>query len=545
MLYANNYELILTGTNFGVLSAYPKANYIDGYFYSDLFGNVDINYTNTISGNIFLSAATDAYISSLPGLLVWLDTSDKTKVLTGKQTGFTGITGLIDKSPNNRLFRANTPIEIVHWPLSGGYLNTLSAANLRSTNYFINSSFVLSLSSPFTLIFVYKETSSILGDTYPLTILSEYNGVTGDIVLINNFTETTSASNGYWGFRESAYGIKLTGIPFKEFGVNYFVWTHKGGEPLTLSSQSLDIFNTPFSATDFYFVSGKGPSLIRGTTIGSLCGEDINDFIFGEMLLFNRVISGSDLLDIKNAINEKWNLNYLEENVLFYDTLTGGPLANTSYEDFSLLTSDIVVPMQSCVTLLTINLSTFDISESNISKVVYQHNNEIKEITSSLLLVDTDVRPVLTNNKIDIVLYPDTKKYVGTYNIRLSVYRFDATVNKFSLSGNILRCNILDYLGNSKFIDSQIINKTNDVIVVTENTEKNITFLNKLNIELPVQALTGGDVKALLNEEMETSEDDIILLSDLLADEEVVKETFKVPIIPPLPRPRINPILPN
>lgn len=542
MLYSSKYDLVLTGTDFGELKNYPKATYLDGYFFSDLFGDTNITYANTITGNIFLSAATDSYISSLPGLLVWLDTSDRSKILTGTMTGVSGITALMDKSPSQRLFKANTVIELTNWPLSGGYYNTNYAAHLRSTNYFYNSTFCLTLTSPFTLIFVWKDVSEVPGDTYPLCLLTEYSNLTSEIVLINNY----ESSRSLWGFRESTYGIIMTGIPFKDNKEHYFTWTHVGGEPLALSSQNLEIFNSPFSAVDFYYISGGQPLEAKATTIGSLCGLDVNSFIFAEMLLFNRVVSGGELIDIKNAISEKWNFysKYIE-NVSFSTTITGGVLSSTSYEDFSLLTSRVTIPMQSCVTLLSINLSAFDITVSDISKVLCEFNDEVKEISSSLEIVDTDIQPVLIDNKIEIVLYPDKVNHVGTYNVMLSVYRFDSTVNKFILSGNILKCNVLDYLSNNKLVDTQIMSNPKDVLVLNENYDKKLLFLNKLIVDSPSQLLTGGDIQDLINTDVISPEDEVILLSDLLNDGVQVEQELRVPIIPPLPRPRINPILPS
>lgn len=539
MLYSSNYNLILTGTDFGELINYPKANYLDGYFFSDLFGNTNITYSNTICGNVFLSSIDPSNIGSLPGLIAWVDTSDISKVLTGtSMTGVTGITAIIDKSPYSRTFKANTFIELTDWPIPSE--NQKPAARLRSTNYFYNSTICLSLTSPFTLIYVWKDINEIPGDNYPLCLQTEFEQITGEIVLINNYITNTSK----WGYRESTYGILITGTPFKEIGENYFTWTHTGGTPLSTNTQYLEVLNLPITATDSYYISGGPPLAAKATTIGSLCGEWVNDFIFGEMLLFNRVVSGNELIDVKNAINKKWNFSSYMENLNYYYTVTGGILSSTSYEDFSALTSIITIPIQSCVTLLTLNLSAFDITVSEVSKVQVEYNDIYKEITSNLEVVGNDIKPILKNNKIDLVLMPDKNNYVSTYTISLSVYRFDSTVNKFILSGNLLKCNVLDYFKNSNLIDAQILDNINDILLVNEDPDKKIIFLNRLNVEAPVQILTGGDVEVLQNIDVISPEDDVILLSDLL-DDESEEQPLKVPIIPPLPRPRINPIQPS
>lgn len=535
MYHSNTYELILTGTNFGLLSNYPRAVYLDGYFFNDLFGNTNINYTYTISGNIFLSGASAQSISALPGLVTWLDASDSNKTLTSVY----GVTGLIDKSPQQRLYLANEPIQSCIWPISGGYNNNLSAVNIIGTNYFYNSSFCISLSSPFTLLVVWLEKNSVLGENYPFSFLTEYNNVTGDLVFINNYDNNTAT----WGYRESTYGILLTGIPFRDLKENYFIWTHYGNGPLAVSSQKLDIFNTTFSgATDFYYISGDPAA--PATTIGSYSGINTNNFIFGEMMLFNRVVSGIELIDIKNFINKKWNFNLYEENVFFNAELSGGPFSNITYEDFSLLTSEITIPIQSCVTLLTINLSSFDQSVSKISKVLCNYNNTITELSPSIDITSGQITSILKDNIINILLNPAKDKFLSTYSIKLSVLRFDSTVNKLHLSGNILKCGIKDYFSNSKLIDSQVVDDSNNVLILTEDTEKKLMFINKINVNIPTQTLTGGDVEPLVNTELVSPESDIVLLADLL-EGETVKETYKIPIIPPLPRPRINPILPT
>jgi hypothetical protein len=562
MLYANTYNFNLTGTNFGKLSNYPKTEYVNSYLFSDLFGNPNINYTANLSGNIFLSAATTREISAMPGLEVWLDVSDSSKVLMST----TGITGLLDKSPNNRRFFTNQPIERIVWSRKTGWVNNKNtesgfyslsnfAARVFRTNFFYNSTFSISLSSPFTLIFVWRENVVLdildeqnifdeyipTGDVYPLCIRSDYDQVTGEIVLINNYETNRS----FWGFRDSTYGILLTGTPFYSLSENYFVWTHRGDEPLSLSTQKLEVFNTQLTASDFYYISGGPATKTPATTIGSLCGSDYNDFIFGEMLLFSRVVSGDELIRIKNSINNKWNFDYKEENVIFGEILSGGPLRNISYDDYSLLTSNVEIPIQSCVTLLSINLSSFDTSVSKISKIVYEFKDKTYEVSSGIVLSGNIATPFLNNYNLDIELFPDKSNFVSTYNIKLSVFRFDATVNRFVLSGSILKCNILDYFSKSKLLDSQILDNSKEVLIMTENYDKNILFVNKLNVFLPPQALSGGDVESLVNNDVISPDDDVILLSDLLEDQETSKEVFKVPIIPPLPRPRINPILPS
>lgn len=551
MIYTQEYNLNLTGTNFGLLSAFPRSEYIDGYFFNDLFLSSNITYSNELSTNSFLDFLTNSEVANLSGLILWLDVQDSSTLSTSGKA----ITAIRDKSTNNYLFSclggsnfiSNSALSafwpIYSLPLSSTYLTPKRCVRITKNSAFFNDKFAFSANSPFSIYYIWKDLNST-NYSIPFAIKTIYDSVTGELVAINQYTPNILIPEQItWGLRETSFGIRVSSVSGKFFEENIFNFTYDSTSFLDISSKSLSINNIPLVITDNIILTGS--ATLSGTSIGYLSGNN-NDFLFGEILVFNRLLSKEEDINLNNYLFNKWNMfNYFTSNVSITAELSGGQLSNNSYEDYSVLTSNIQIPIQSCVTRLTVNLESFDQSASKINKVVYEYNRELTEVTSTYTDNVTSLDITLETPTTDFILMPDNDRQISTYFIYLSVYRYDSTINKLILSGNIAKCSLLDFNSNTKLLDSQIVDNPKEVLLVLEDKNQFATFTNILNVSLPIQALSGGDVEPLVNKEVVDVEERVILIDDLLEDEAPRETRFRTPGIPPTPSPRINPIRPS
>jgi len=556
MIFNSENIFTLSGTNFGLLSTYEKARYFDGYFFNDIYLNTDISYSRELSTFTLLDFYTNAEILNLSGLKLWLDAQDTSTWKTSSiSTTALAITGISDKSTNSfyfTCFRNPTAISnealSAYWPryslpLSSSSLPGRPCIKMNLYSIFNNPDFKIDINSPFSIYFVWRDLNTF-NYSVPFSIKTVYNTVTSEIAAINQYqTNYLYPEQLLWGLRDFDFGIRvpnLSGLFFKE---NLLNWRYDGSEFSSISSKSLLVNNLSVVITDNIILSSEPINILSGTNIGYY-QNNYNDFYFGEMLIFNRILNDRENILLLNYLYNKWNLyDLMTDNVTITANLSAGFLTNTAYEDFSVLTSRISLPIQSCINKLTINLESFDQTVSKISKVQYIHNDNFIEIPSTFTIILTDVQIDLSQKRTDFILVPDKDKQVSTYYVYLSVYRYDSTVNKFILSGNLTKCSITDYYNNTVLVDAQVLDNSKEVLLVSENRDKSTIFTNTINVTVPVQALTGGEVQELVNNEVVQEDEGLILLADLL-EEEQVKETFKLPGLVPTPAPRINPIKP-
>lgn len=633
MLNLNTYFLKLTGTTFGNLSNYEKVLYSDGYYFLDAFGNSNFTYNLTANSNNITTTFTDQEIKDIPNLVLWLDASDASNL----KTRGASISGIVDKSYSSHFFIGSSAPSFSlpsssNWPLTGTFLNNRTCIKLLETSFFRGSSFSLDLRSPFTIYFIWKDFNSSNGLSIPFCFKTFLN--TGTELLTSElvtFTDYKNTPNLTWGNRNSYFGTRVESLSNTFFSENLIVWKFDSNKipngevnffttNSVVTSQDLITNNNSLPITDTTFLSGR--SALSATLVGYLSGK--NHFLFGEMLVFDRVLEMEEDLSLRNTLYRKWNLPYFLDNTLYSNSISGGPFSNVSYEDFSALTSVVEIPVQSCITELTVNMQDFEQSVSKVSKIIYSYNNEQIDIPSfidnntytiesitlqnggsgyfavprvltsdnikikdAILVPELDVKTTtitsiniidgglykgiprisipgglvfaasaaptmvrlgtsLRNSVFTVRLIPSKNKFLDTYMIGISVLRFDSTVNKLILSGNILKCSIRDFYRNTSLLDAQLLEDSKELLLVTENKEKKLIFNNKINIDVPVQALTGSDIEPLVNKEISTLDDEeILLLSELLEDERIEREKFVLPLLPPLPLPKINPIRPE
>jgi len=552
MIFTNSYNIELTGTNFGLLNQYPASVYKYGYFFNDLFLNPNVTYGETLSTNGFLDFyTTSSEISSISGLLVWLDAQDATFLRTRNSA----VTSIRDKSTYSNIFSCISGIsdELLNvstacvsaiWPLTGSSLQSKRCVRIAKNNSFFNDKFKVNLNKPFSLYFIWKD-NNLINYSIPFSLMTEYNTLTSEILAINQYvTNDLLPEQLQWGLRNVQSGMRIPSVSGAFFEPNLFNWNYNGTDFLNITSLSLDINNLQYDINRNIILSGA--PVLTGSNVGYLTGGNNNDFFFGEMLVFDRILNWAEHVKLVNTLYNKWNLYTLfTDNLTASSYISGGMLNNFSYEDYSVLTSTYEIPTQGCVTRITVGLKNFDSSVSKISKVLYEHNNKLVEIPATFTnnVTSFDIR--LEKDETDFIIIPDNEKQLSTYAIGLSVFRYDSTINKLVLSGNIARCSIIDAYSNTSLIDSQILDNPKKILLVTENKTDALLQNNVLDVTLPLQALSGGEIEPLFNKEAQGELDEIILLSDLLEDEDQAVEEFKTPGIIPVPAPRINPIRPG
>lgn len=532
MIHFNSYNISLSGTNFGLLSGLPTVNYLDSYLLTDLFGNTTINYTNTSFSNSFFEPTNSTSISSISGIILWVDSQDSNNVITENNA----ISALVDKSTSNHVFlSAGSVTQIVTWPITGTkYSNKNCILFDKNSLFFNDRTFNLNLTGDFSIYLVWKDNNTSFGNTIPFGLYTTSNFLTSELILKNNYY---SEKQGEWGVRFYDGGFRVENFNGLLSSENITLWEYVDSGVIAASSNTIFVDNSSVPVlSGIYFIDKD--FILSGSGIGYY-GDNNNKFLFGEMIVFDRKLSNFEKTFVYNYFSDKWNFNLYRDNLIFSNELTGGPLSNFSYEDYSLLTSIVTIPIQSCVTMLTIDLSNFDVSKSKINKVVYSIND--KETTLTSKIVDNTL--IFDDVKFSFIVVPSNNKTIETYYMYLSVFRHDSTINKLIVSGDLIKCGIRDFYKNSKLLDSQIGDDSKEVLLVSENTDDNAVFLNKLNIGIPAQSLSGGEVEPLINSDY-IEDEDIIFLLDLISDE-VVTEKFSKPFFVPVPAPRTNPIRPT
>lgn len=577
-MHINTSTLLLTGTNFGLLNSYPKANYFDGYLFTDFLGNGDINYALTLSGGSFIEEFKEEEIPT-DGMLFWLDSSD-VSTLTYNESGnimsMKDKSGTLDLSGNEKVFISyNSQANILtgYWPVysTGAFtteqeilsnFRTVSASTLICARFLQNSylgcsGFTLNFNSePFTLFLVWKDNNTQYR-SIPFSIKTKTESLTSEFVAhINHNVGPVDLISWNppiaWGTRGT--GSILPGELPIGFMVNYLSSADLFNDP------NITYFNSPSGTEDFslYVIESDNTKILPDfsyfhsyyintpyNTIGYLDDDNFNDFYFGEMLVYNRKLSKIEQDKIFNTLSKKWHLKDItRDNTSFSEEISGGILKNKFYEDFVLAESVFDIPIQECTTMLTLVLSSFDETVSEISKVVCMYKDLVYKIETPINIDPLSATKIKTLRKIDILLNPDSTLHKSTYSVYLSVYKFDSTVNKIKLTGDILKCGINNFYNNSYLIDSQLSNDSNKVFIVNEDRTNKQLYINTLNVQTPNQVLSGGDVVTLQNLEFVKELESVITLDELLGISTKETITYKRPIISPVTNPNINPVSP-
>lgn len=254
----------------------------------------------------------------------------------------------------------------------------------------------------------------------------------------------------------------------------------------------------------------------------------------------------------------------------FATEVSGGPISNYSYLDYSSLKSQINIGNFFCNPTLVLYFSAYEESVSVISKIIYDYKHNVGVLTPSISSVKTPITSLTTieiapgeffqkeiTNIVNLFLYTSPKNQIITINpipsfnyitadtIYLSVIKFDNTVNEFELNFNIVHCGILDIYSESNILNSQVLNSTDTILLTMEDKKTKRVYNSMLRTDIPFYLLTGGDVVELAEDE--TEPDAIFEFEssdpgrDVFLAGEIRQKTLPAA---PTPPPKINPITP-
>jgi hypothetical protein len=280
---------------------------------------------------------------------------------------------------------------------------------------------------------------------------------------------------------------------------------------------------------------------------------------------FNRIF-GSDLVP-EIRIDKKGPENI---DPTFIKEVSGGPISNYSYLDYSGLKSVLNIGNYFCEPTLIFHLSSYDESVSVISKVVYEYKNKIFTLFPNISTFKTSINTLTTiqvgenefveKNITQVVnrfVYTSPKNqiftikpspgfnYITTDTLYLSVIKFDNTVNTHNINFNIIHCGILDIYGSSTLLNSQLLNSPDKILLTLEDSNTKRVYNSILRTDIPFVLLTGGDIIELTSEETEPDAIFEFEATDQPGDV-FLAEQIKQKALPvkPTPPPRINPVVP-
>jgi hypothetical protein len=249
---------------------------------------------------------------------------------------------------------------------------------------------------------------------------------------------------------------------------------------------------------------------------------------------------------------------YENDGVAFNFEISGGPIENYTYEDFSKLTSFVDIGNFFCLPTITFAFSSYDESVSPINKISY-YFNELQGVLSpsiSTRLVTFFITPTSSPTLIEInslqppkqktfsITPTPTESYQTNYTLFLSVFKMDNTVNKFICNLNLFQCGILDVYNSTNIIDSQILDDPRKILLTMEDRDNNQVFNSILKTDIPFYLLTGGDIIELKTEEIEPQivfELETTPVPEVFLAEQIRQQN--IPVVP-IPEPKINPVVP-
>jgi hypothetical protein len=429
------------------------------------------------------------------------------------------------------------------WLLATSYSSCISGVRINNSSYLANSAFYFNFYEPFTIFLVWKN-DNVFKNSTPFNLVTIYNSLCTDLIYSVN---ESFSSHAIFGARGENVGWSISELStFYTPEITKFTYTSAYNANNVLSAYTFSINNSSINLTRNYNVDLS--KLLLFNTIGYNL-PDTNNFIFGELLLFNRILSEIEHIKLYNYLSQKWNFNSFIDYYTPFTEITGGPFSRYSYEDYSMSISQFNLPIQACITNLTISFSSFDESASLINQIIYEYKGVIQNVSTNVNIsaVTEDIFATTKdfNNQIQVTLEPDEELQLSNYQINLSVVRFDTTINKIILNGSILKCAINDLYSDTHLLDSQLLDETNKIVLILEDKKAKQLYLNSLDTTILNVHLTGGDVEMLKNNEVEVEEENIVSLADLLNGAPAIDVGSKLPPTIPFAPPNINPIRPS
>jgi hypothetical protein len=231
--------------------------------------------------------------------------------------------------------------------------------------------------------------------------------------------------------------------------------------------------------------------------------------------------------------------------VVFGSELSGGPITNVSYDDFSNLNSVVDLGVYFCSSTIYLSLSSFDESVSRITKIVCEHNNNVTvyepTVRSEIASLVNVFKITPPKSQIIELNFIPGEKYITPYVTGLSVIRLDNSVNTFTLRTSVVQCGVLDLYDTTNIINSQVLDNANQILLTLENKTNNTVYTNILNTDIPFFLLTGGDIINIQPSEIELQP--VFELEPV--DEFDIGQIIQVAApVNAIPKPKPNPITP-
>ena len=175
--------------------------------------------------------------------------------------------------------------------------------------------------------------------------------------------------------------------------------------------------------------------------------------------------------------------------VITYDSVvSGGPLADTCYQDFCYQKIELTPVTIYCITTVNFVLTALDDSVSDIIKIVYDFGDG-----SPIFFNDYKAGKIDAISPKNIIVshdYYPTEKVVTTFTASISVLYNNCCINTYT---NVLcsyRCGILDMYEDTYLLDATQSKDSNNIIFTMENLPRRQIFDNVLDLNEPVPYLS-------------------------------------------------------
>lgn len=172
-----------------------------------------------------------------------------------------------------------------------------------------------------------------------------------------------------------------------------------------------------------------------------------------------------------------------------YDSIvSGGPLADTCYQDFCYQTIALSPVTIYCITTVNFVLTALDESVSDIIKVVYDFGDGSEFFVNDYTPgVDGAISPK------DIIVsheYYPTEKVVTTYIASVSVLYNNCCITTYINTLCSYRCGILEMYEDTYLLDATQSKDSNNIIFTLENLPRRQIFDNVLDLNEPLPYLS-------------------------------------------------------
>jgi hypothetical protein len=243
--------------------------------------------------------------------------------------------------------------------------------------------------------------------------------------------------------------------------------------------------------------------------------------------------------------------------VSFAYSVSGGPIKNYSYSDFSKIVSKINLGNFFCTPTIVLSFSSYDESVSFVKTITYIYEDQrqtiipqlstyitkIQNLTSVDLL--TKVKLLPPKRTLGYVRPIPTLEYITPKSIFVDVIKADNSVNRLELKFNIIQCGLFDVYNDTSIINTQILNSVDKLLLTLEEKNSKQIYSTIINTNIPFFLLTGGDI-SLPQADVEVDvvfdiESQVGLTQTTFLAEQIRQQVLELPTIP-IPTPEINPV---